>query len=112
MATNKELNRKIGERIKAARETAGLTQERFSERIGVSVQYISDLERGKVGTSVPTLCKICDVLGVSSDYLLFGYRQNSSVADITERLYRLDDRQLGIVRRILFELIEAFKSAP
>lgn len=77
MKERKELNIRMGERIRTARESAGYTQEGLSEMIGVSSQYVSDLERGVVGTSVPTLIKLCDVLSVSSDYLLM--RNNDTV---------------------------------
>ena len=49
-----------------------MTQEQLAERIDVSPQYISDLERVVVGTSLTTLKKVCTTLGVSSDRILFG----------------------------------------
>ena len=48
MREKKEINVQIGEQIKLARENAKLTQEQFAERIDVSPQYVSDLERGVV----------------------------------------------------------------
>ena len=72
MREKKEINIQIGERIKAAREQAKMTQECLAERIEVSPQYVSELDRGVVGVSLTTLKKICLVLNVSSDQLLFG----------------------------------------
>lgn len=72
MQERKEINIKIGARIKAEREKAGLTQERFSEVIGMGTKSVSVLERGTVGISLSTLKKICRVLSVSSDRILFG----------------------------------------
>lgn len=72
MREKKEINIQIGEQIRLAREQAKLTQEQFAERIDVSPQYISDLERGVVGISIPTLKRACVTLGVSSDQILFG----------------------------------------
>lgn len=71
MADN-TLNIAIGSRIQQARKAAGFTQMVFAETIGVSTQYISDLERGIVGASVPTIIKICDLLNVPTDYILRG----------------------------------------
>ena len=45
----------IGSNIRTARKRADLTQEELSERLGVTPQYLSDLERGLVGTSISTL---------------------------------------------------------
>lgn len=70
MRQKKEIDPKIGERVRTAREAAGLTQERLADMVGVSVQYLSDFERGVVGTSLSTLIRLCEVLLVSSDYLL------------------------------------------
>ena len=53
MREKKEINIQIGEQVRIAREQAKLTQEQFAERIEVSPQYISDLERGVVGISIP-----------------------------------------------------------
>ncbi len=60
----------MGLRIQQARKAANFTQMQFAEKIGVSTQYISDLERGVVGCSTTTLVKICDTLAVSADYIL------------------------------------------
>lgn len=68
MKAKKELNIQIGSRVKTARETMRYTQENLAERIDVSVQYISDLERGVVGASLPTIIKLCQVLHTSSDF--------------------------------------------
>lgn len=68
----KEINRKIGARIRLARETAGLTRDEFSEKIGISAQFQTDIERGRTGPSITTLCKICDVLAVPTDSILRG----------------------------------------
>lgn len=53
MAEKKEENIQIGIRIKQVREAAGLTQERLAELLDVTAQYISGVERGAVGLSVP-----------------------------------------------------------
>lgn len=37
---------KIGKRVKEAREKSGITQADLSEKAGVSVTYISSIERG------------------------------------------------------------------
>ena len=38
--------KEIGNRIKECRKRAGLTQEQLSERIGLSKNHISGIERG------------------------------------------------------------------
>ena len=47
-----------------AREAAGLTQEELAERIGRSVDTVSNLERGASSTRIETAFRIADALGV------------------------------------------------
>lgn len=68
----KPLNIKIGARIRDARESARLTREVFSEQIDISAQFLTDLERGRMGASLETILRICDTLGVTTDSILRG----------------------------------------
>lgn len=72
MDVKKELNAFIGENIRSERESAHMTQERLSERMGIGVKSLSAIERGVVGVSLSTLVKLCRILSVSSDALIFG----------------------------------------
>ena len=66
----KPLNVAIGARIRAARESARMTRETFSEKVDISTPFLTDIERGRMGASVETILKICDVLGVTTDTIL------------------------------------------
>jgi len=106
MAEKKEENIQIGLRVKQAREAAGLTQERLSELLDVTAQYLSGVERGAVGLSVPVLIRLCAVLLVSSDFILTGDREHSDVTGITARLSRLPSEHIRNVEEILNRYIE------
>ena len=71
MREKKEINIQIGKQVKLAREKSRLTQEQLAEQLECTPQYLSDLERGVVGISVALLKRLCVVLGVSSDDILF-----------------------------------------
>lgn len=105
----KALNVQIGSRIKAAREHAHLTQEKLAEEIGVSVQYTSDLERGKVGASVKTIIKLCQALHTSADYLLLDRQKPHDAASILESLAGLSEGQLLIVEESLQATLRALE---
>ena len=62
----------IGHHIKQARKAKKYTQEVLSEKVGVGVKHISDMECGYAGLSVDVLIKLCEVLEVDADYILFG----------------------------------------
>ena len=107
MREKKEINIQIGEQVRIAREQAKLTQEQFAERIEVSPQYISDLERGVVGISIPTLKRACVALGVSSDQILFGAVSENRNAAIEKRCANLSDNAFSA----LLDIVDAFSSA-
>lgn len=107
MRAKKEINIQIGERIKEARESSGRTQEQLAEAIEVSPQYISDLERGVVGISIPTLKRLCTSLAVSSDQILFDRKTEQYAAAIGEKCRSLSDSQF----RMVLEIIDRFLRA-
>lgn len=106
MSEKKIENCNIGSRVKQARESAGLTQERLAELVDVTAQYLSGVERGAVGLSVPVLLRLCSVLLVSSDFLLTGSTEGSDVTGITARLSRLPPEHIKNVEEILNRYIE------
>lgn len=111
MRERKELNIQIGERIKIARENAGMTQEKLADYIEVSVQYVSDLERGVVGASIKTIIKISTVLKVSCDYILMGkLTGDSSPGRIVSRMNHLKPAQQEILDEVINLTIRAFST--
>ena len=106
MTKKKEENVQIGLRVKQAREAAGLTQERLSELVDVTAQYLSGVERGAVGLSVPVLIRLCSILLVSSDFILIGNTEYSDVTSITSRLSKLPSEHIRNVEEILNRYIE------
>src|SRR6478752_798791 len=54
----------IGERLREARQSQGLTARDVARRIGVSPSLISQIERDKVNPSVSTLWALVTVLGL------------------------------------------------
>ena len=82
----------------------GYTREQFAELLDVSVSYMAEVERGRTGVSVKMLMKICKVLGLSADYILFG-EERSEDSEIVSKIRRLDDRYLPLVNRMLTEIL-------
>ena len=107
MREKKQINIEVGEQIRAAREQARLTQEQLAEAIDVSVQFVSDLERGVVGVSLSTLRRLCTVLGVSSDRILFGSLSTDHSALFSLKCRNLSPGQL----RLLMEIIDCYTAA-
>lgn len=116
MRAKKDINIRIGSQIRIARESAGLTQEKFSEMVSLAPKNVSDIERGVVGVSLSALTRICETLAISSDDLLFGTRDEAhgrnSADSLARRLEKLPPEQFEIASDIINKLFEAFASAP
>ena len=54
--------KEIGNRIKKYRQKADLTQEKVSERVGITVVYLSKIENGHVRPTIDLLESICEVI--------------------------------------------------
>lgn len=111
MLKKKEENVLIGARIKLARESAGYTQERLAELIDVTAQYISGLERGVVGLSIPVLINICTVLQVSCDTILLGQTALADASQIAARLSCLPAEHIRNVEELLNRYLEGIAIA-
>lgn len=59
-----DFKRLFGLRVQAFRRRSNLTQEELAERIGRSVDTVSNLERGASSTRIETAFRIADALGV------------------------------------------------
>ena len=71
-----------------------------------TAQYLSGVERGAVGLSVPVLQRLCSVLLVSSDYILTGNTETSDVLGVTARLSKLPAEHIKNVENILDRYME------
>jgi len=111
MPEKKQINVKIGNQIRLAREAAGLTQDRFAELVSLATKNVSDIERGVVGISIGSLIRICETLSISSDSLLFGKAAGNDARSITDRLNNLPPEQFEIALAIINKLFEAFASS-
>jgi len=67
----------VGERIRAARDTAGISVRELARRIEVSASHVSQVERGLASFSVKALYNVVSILGISMDSLF----EQSSVGD-------------------------------
>ena len=109
MQNEKSVEQIIGKRIQKIRRAKGYTQQQFSEMIGLSTNYLSDIERGKSSARLDKLVAIinaleCSADDVFSDVISFGYKIKSS--RLSERLETLPPEE----REKVFAILDAFIS--
>lgn len=64
-----QLKKQFGKRLQYLRISARITQEQLADKVGVTIESISNIERGIHGPSFDTLEKIADALHVSVMHL-------------------------------------------
>ncbi|WP_257460530.1 helix-turn-helix domain-containing protein [Archangium lipolyticum] len=67
---DEKLQRLMGAAARAARLRLGLTQAEVAAKVGLRSSVYGRVERGHMTPSVPTLRRLCETLGISSDALL------------------------------------------
>ena len=82
----------------------GYTRERFAEQLDVSVSYLAELERGRTGVSVKLLIRICDALGLSADYVLFGENRSEDRL-LLDKINRIDEKYMPLLEKVISELL-------
>lgn len=99
----KELSlEQVGQRLKKERLCRELTREQFAEQVGISPQFLAELENGKKGMSAETLYKICTRHGLSADYLLLGKLDVGALSDpVGEALQKIPEPYLRMTEKII-----------
>lgn len=99
----------FGQRLREQRELKGYTMEQFAEKLNISYNYLSDIERGRKFPRYELLFRMIDTLDVSADALLRDHVSGSSYMTdsvIAEKLRGLSPEQKSAVENILDSVIE------
>lgn len=91
------LLKEIGNRIYERRKYLKLTQEQVAEKMGVSVQMISNLELGKKAIRPENLVKICSVLNISNDYILTGKKSSVEKNVLANKMQLLSEKDYKMI---------------
>ena len=95
----------VGKRIKDRRNKCFLTQEILAEKLGCSVGYISQLERGITRVNLDTLSNIalelnCDITDFLTDVTTSG--KNFLNSELTKKFESMNETQ----RKMLLEIAD------
>lgn len=91
----------MGMRIAQRRKELHWTQEQLADKMGVSLQTISNIELGKKAVRPENLANLCFYLGVTSDYILYGKRNTQQMNDTIEKLSSLDNDAFRAVQNMI-----------
>lgn len=102
--TSQELT-SIGERIYQRRKQLGYTQEKLAELMDVSIQMVSNLERGNKAIKIDNLLKISKILGISTDYILTGTQAEADMQKFTQKAALLSPDDFAFVENTVDYLL-------
>lgn len=89
--------REIGKRIQLCRKQQGLTQEQLAEQMNVSIQMVSNLERGNKAIRIDNLIRLSRILHISTDYILTGQKSVEDISALAMQIARLSDRDRNML---------------
>jgi len=95
----------VGKRLRKKRKELNFNQEQFAEKVDLSPDYISKLERGERIPRIPCFITILNALDLSADEVLCDSLNKSYVTRTSEYLERIGKLPKEEQER-LFNMIE------
>ena len=118
MGVTSELDIEIGQRLRKARLSKGLTQQGLAEKIGISFQQVQKYENGSNRISSSRLLGVSGELGIPITYFfdeLGGGDSSPDESELPDRVMRvarmLNDMPDGEVKDHIFLLIKSLRKA-
>lgn len=96
----------INTSIKNLRKSNNLTQEEFAEKIDISIQGLSNIERNRYQPTADTIDKICKVFKITPAELLLGQNDNEIINNITLLLTNCPKNKLKKIYEVIKILIK------
>lgn len=81
----------LGDRIKACRQTAHLSQEKVAELVGVSRQAVTKWESNQSAPNTENLFRLAEVLGTTVDFLITTENDPQSITEQVYHLFKADE---------------------
>lgn len=93
----------MNERIKMVRNTLGLTQQEFADKIKVKRNTVATYEMGRSTPSDSAIALICNEFDINEDWLRYGTGKMFKEKDgsFTELLSELDDSDDDFIKSLI-----------
>lgn len=102
----------FGDRVKSARQSIGMTVEKFADKTYRTENFINRIENGQKSCSIHTLYQFTQALNVSADELLFGTKPVATNYDDKQVLLNVidkcDKKQLEVLKDIVLTVFHSF----
>jgi len=103
-----DLKKILGGNIRRIRKSHNLTQESFSEKIGIEPSSLSNIENGKTLPSTQTIVNIQQEFSISPNEILeidYDYLKNSKYLE--DAIFRTVKKFNTETKRVLYKIVQA-----
>lgn len=103
----KELNIRIGQRLKTVRENSGYTQETFAETLDVGVEHYRKLESGAYSLQPEKMLILYETYKIDPTYLITGEKNRTFDVELflancsREERDKFIDRMLAYMKQLM-----------
>lgn len=91
----------IGKRIQNRRKQLGYTQEQLADMMNVSIQMVSNLERGNKAIRIENLIRLSEILNISTDYILTGIETAEDNSLLTTRIKQMSEKDREMIEMLV-----------
>lgn len=96
----------LGKKVREERLKKDMTQFALAEEVGVSQNFLGDVERGLKAPSITTSIRLANVLEISLDVL---FTDSLTMKEDVEDFY-VTDRQLSILKKFVKDVKNNFNN--
>ncbi len=99
-----DIDKNFGKILRDFRVKNKLTQEQLSEKLGISLKYISRIENGNNGVKTQTLINYMNILGITPNTIYSSFITNKDITkniEISEKLSSLSDEKKNFISAMI-----------
>jgi len=99
-----DIDKNFGKILRDFRIKNKLTQEQLSEKLGISLKYISRIENGNNGVKTQTLINYMNILGITPNTIYAPFITDKNAAkniEISEKLSALSDEKKDFINAMI-----------
>lgn len=99
-----DIDKSFGKILRNFRIKNKLTQEQLSEKLGISLKYISRIENGNNGVKTQTLINYMNILGITPNTIYASFITNKETIkniEISEKLSSLSEEKKDFINSMI-----------
>lgn len=94
----------LGKNIQEIRQSLNMTQEKFSENLNITPNFLSKVENGNAGISIDVAIKICNLANCSANIL---FKNIVTPSDIPNKYDLLNKRDKSVIEKMIDCLLDS-----